>query len=96
MHFRFDSLALFLQNAAIESGSKVLIFENTHGLVLAGIKQKLLDDGEIYVCSTRINRPDKKEFKIFFEMGFKDDDLKNVKFINFEDLESMNQKDFTQ
>lgn len=87
---------MFLQHAAVGPKSKVLLFDNSHGLLLGGIKQRMLNDGEIYICSPRPQKQDEKEFKIVFELGFKPEDMKNVHYITFKDLEEQKPNDFTQ
>lgn len=88
-------MALFLQFSALTPKSKVLVFDNTHGLLLGAIRQRTGPDAEIYCCSQRNNKQDFKEFRLAFELGLTNDDLKNVNFVTMKDLEEMKEPKFT-
>ena len=74
--------------AGIVPKSKILLFDNTHGLVLGGVKQRLGDDGEIHVCSSRPEKQMANEFRILNELGYTAETTKNINYIALKDLEA--------
>jgi len=95
-NFRFDSLALFLQFAYIYPSSRVLIFDNTHGLLTGSVKQRLGNEGEIYVCSTRQEKQAWNEFRIVNELGFTKEDTTNIHYVSLKDLEENPERQYSQ
>lgn len=74
----------------------MLLFDNTHGLLLAGIKQRLGSEGNVFVCSSRVDKQVMTEFRIVNELGYTNEDLSNVKFGAVKDLEALQSPQFTQ
>jgi len=93
---RFDSLALFLQHAYVYPSSNILMFDNSHGLLLGAVRQRLGTDGEIYVCSPRQEKQDFKEFRIVNELGYTKEDTTNIHYISLKDLDENPDRQYSQ
>jgi len=96
LNFRYDSLALFLHHSFVYPSSRALLFDNTHGLILAGLRERLGTEGEIHVCSPRQQKQDFKEFKIVSELGFTKEDGANLHFTSISEIEANPSQQFSQ
>ncbi len=95
-NFRYDSLALFLHHSFVYPSSRILLFDNSHGLVLGALKQRLGDDGEIDVCSPRQEKQAFQEFRIVNELGYAKEETTNIRFISQKDLDANPERQYTQ
>lgn len=95
LNFRYDSLALFLHHSYLYPSSRVLMFDNTHGLILAGVRERLGTEGEIHVCSPRAQKQEFKEFKIVTELGFTKEDNAHIRFTTIGEIEANPSQQFS-
>lgn len=56
-YLRIDSFSFFIQHSNIIPGSRILLFDNTKGLVLGTIAKKLDGKGNINYCMPDKKRP---------------------------------------
>lgn len=55
MDLRFDTLSQLLSLANVHSGSKILVLEDTAGMILASLMQRMGGQGKVLVVHNKIH-----------------------------------------
>lgn len=83
---RYDSLALFLQYANITAKSNILIIEKCKGMILAGVSQRLNNEGLItYAFLDEIKKP-LNQLLCFNQLNLCKGENNNIFLVEFENL----------
>jgi len=87
VNLRYDALAYILNSSNITHTSKVLIIENTDGIVTAGAVERMGEQGNITLLSLREKPAVNLQSQVPYMFRMNNINGNNITFLNFNDLQ---------